>query len=339
MAVRLRKRGKYWSVDYRVNGKRIRKALNTSDRGVANKIRAEIEKQLTLNGHDLSEIGECSLSEFSEIYFRDIKEFKRPTTLATEEIFWRQFSEWLGEAELSDITGSIIEEYQRNLIQTGNKPRSVNDKIKHISAMLGYAVKWSLMKDNPCKGIAKIKVPNNPPKYLDDKQVKKILRIAKKRGSEIHLVFALGIYAGLRKNEIVNMRWEWIDFSGERITLQNHGDFVLKSKESRTIPLNKKLAEILKPHRKDAGYILNPEKENSGKYRYRVDFKKSFQGAVKEAGVEWCAPHALRHTFASQLVMAGVSIYKVSKWLGHADVRTTMIYSHLAPSDEDINRI
>ena len=64
--------------------------------------------------------------------------------------------------------------------------------------------------------------------------------------------------------------------------------------------------------------------------------KKCF---FKEAGIENCNLHSLRHTFASQLVMAGVSIYKVSRWLGHSDVKTTMIYAHLAPQDADINRI
>ena len=59
---------------------------------------------------------------------------------------------------------------------------------------------------------------------------------------------------------------------------------------------------------------------------------------LKAAGVEWCTPHSLRHTFASQLAIKGVSLYKISKWLGHADFKTTQIYAHLQAHDEDINR-
>ena len=49
--------------------------------------------------------------------------------------------------------------------------------------------------------------------------------------------------------------------------------------------------------------------------------------------------HTLRHTFASHLVSNGVSLYKVSRWLGHKDLTTTQIYAHLAPGDNDINRL
>jgi len=52
-----------------------------------------------------------------------------------------------------------------------------------------------------------------------------------------------------------------------------------------------------------------------------------------------CSPHVLRHTFASHLVMKGISIYKVSQWLGHRSVNTTMIYAHLAPQDDEINKL
>jgi len=68
--------------------------------------------------------------------------------------------------------------------------------------------------------------------------------------------------------------------------------------------------------------------------------KKGCQLSVcKQAGVPWVTPHVLRHTFASQLAMAGVSLYKISQWLGHSDFKTTQIYAHLQASDDDIDRL
>ncbi|HDD24105.1 MAG TPA: hypothetical protein ENF52_01555 [Chloroflexi bacterium] len=72
---------------------------------------------------------------------------------------------------------------------------------------------------------------------------------------------------------------------------------------------------------------------------YRYDFKKGFAAVCKEAGLDWVTPHTLRHTFASQLAIAGVSLYKISKWLGHSNFSTTQIYAHLQASDEEINLI
>ena len=69
----------------------------------------------------------------------------------------------------------------------------------------------------------------------------------------------------------------------------------------------------------------------------RDDFKKRFKAITEDAEIE-CTIHELRHTFASQLAIAGVSIYKISKWLGHASIKTTEIYAHLTPNDDDIGR-
>ena len=70
------------------------------------------------------------------------------------------------------------------------------------------------------------------------------------------------------------------------------------------------------------------------KFNYTNRFKK----ICREAGVPWANLKALRHTFASRHAMAGRSLYKIQKWLGHASPTTTMVYAHLMPEkDEEIN--
>jgi integrase len=81
-----------------------------------------------------------------------------------------------------------------------------------------------------------------------------------------------------------------------------------------------------------------PETEPNGR-GYRVDPKKSFATVVRAAGVSWCTPHILRHTFASQCVIAGIDLYRVSQWLGHSSITTTQIYAHLLPGDRMINKM
>jgi site-specific recombinase XerD len=95
------------------------------------------------------------------------------------------------------------------------------------------------------------------------------------------------------------------------------------------------LKEILLKYRKKSGWCFL----NSEGGQFKNNLLKRFKAICKKAGIEDYHLHTLRHTFASQLVMAGVSIYKVSQWLGHSDVTTTMIYAHLEPQDADINRI
>ena len=65
----------------------------------------------------------------------------------------------------------------------------------------------------------------------------------------------------------------------------------------------------------------------------RQNHKRSMRRAFNRADLEDCSLHTLRHTFASRLVQAGVSLYKVSQLLGHAEIRTTQIYAHLSPEN------
>lgn len=121
------------------------------------------------------------------------------------------------------------------------------------------------------------------------------------------------------------------------ITLVNKEGFTLKSKESRTVPLNSNLKAILEPLARNKGFCFRDADGNQWTpVRLSDEFKRLI---VKPSGLANFSLHTLRHTFASHLVMKGVSIYKVSTWLGHSTVSTTMIYAHLAPQDNEIDKL
>ena len=143
------------------------------------------------------------------------------------------------------------------------------------------------------------------------------------------------LYTGLRANELINLEWQDFDFDNGVLKIVNKKDFQTKSKKFRVIPLNKRLITGLKPYIKKGGLCFS----NEGK-RLHCAPRRAIYSVLKHAGLKGVSWHILRHTFASRLVQEGVSIFKVSKWLGHSSVNTTMIYSHLAPvQDEDINKI
>ncbi len=81
------------------------------------------------------------------------------------------------------------------------------------------------------------------------------------------------------------------------------------------------------------GYLINPEKLGVGKWRIRYEGKKALAAIPKAADAEWCTAHTLRHSFARQLVIAGVSLYKVSQWLGHSSQFMTEHYGHYIQPD------
>jgi site-specific recombinase XerD len=92
---------------------------------------------------------------------------------------------------------------------------------------------------------------------------------------------------------------------------------------------------VLLPLRRGTGYcFLNRKGNQFGDTELTREFKRV---VAQPSGLPDFTLHTLRHTFASHLAMRGVSIYKVSQWLGHKSVNTTMIYAHLAPQDDEIN--
>ena len=156
--------------------------------------------------------------------------------------------------------------------------------------------------------------------------------------ADVELKFALycGLHAGMRKKEIIEARPEWFDLQEGLIHVQATPTFEPKGRDNRTIPMTEEFKAWMKQEFPLRGpFLLHPEVEH-GKYRYRYDFRKAFDGLVSDCGLD-VTFHDLRRTFASLLVSKGVSIYKVAKWLGDTLKVVQDTYGHLIPQDDEIN--
>lgn len=340
MAFLYKRNNGVWYVGYRVN-KRI-KRVSTGERkkGKAERRRKQFEEIEFALKHGLMQPSvelDIDVAGFWAAYEDWARAHKSPNTIKAERLLFNKLVKSTCAERLGDIKKSDIEKIKRAKISAGIKPRSVNTFLARMQALYNHAVKLGLYSGpNPFKGVAHYKVPKNPPKYLSKEDIGLLLAKAKTYSENIYIVIALGVYTGMRRGEIVNARWDWIDFSHKLVTIKNSESFHIKDREARTVPLSDKLADILMPYREESGYVLMPEKVKwQGRHRYL--FRRAFENLTKLTSYEWVTPHVLRHTFASQLAIAGVSLYKISKWLGHADFRTTQIYAHLTDYDESIN--
>jgi site-specific recombinase XerD len=113
------------------------------------------------------------------------------------------------------------------------------------------------------------------------------------------------------------------------IRISNKDDFKTKSKKERTIALNETAYNVLARMKRKDEYFFS---RLDGLKRDKHFICRSFKKALVKAGLGdgYCF-HSLRHTFASQLVQKGISLYMVQKLMGHANIRTTKIYAYLAP--------
>jgi len=145
-------------------------------------------------------------------------------------------------------------------------------------------------------------------------------------------IFTIGFYTGLRLGELLNMQWKWIDFFQNQITVKCDNDFQTKNKNERIVPMNEKVKTIIMRRNGESIYhnheVVFYHKEGIKLNQGFVS--KQFKKAVRKSNLnEKIHFHTLRHSFASLLVQKGVSLYIVKELLGHEDLATTQIYSHL----------
>lgn len=192
--------------------------------------------------------------------------------------------------------------------------------------------------DNP---VAKVKLARHEAKgrlrFCTKKQKNKL--IAKATSDDLKFIQFCGFDAGLRRGEIDQARVDWFD--GRSLHVRTTATFRAKDREERSIPLTRPFARFLKRYlkgKKPDDFALQPN-VGQGAARYRYDFRRPFADYMKAQKMEWVTPHVMRHSFASILATEGISIFKISEWLGDSVRVVQRHYAKLAPGDSDIHAL
>jgi integrase len=146
-------------------------------------------------------------------------------------------------------------------------------------------------------------------------------------GDHVTPIVLLALNTGLRKGEIFGLTWGDVNLVGAMVTVRGEG---AKSGQTRYVPLNAEALKVISEWQAGgaADDLVFPGR---GDGEPLDDIKKGWAPIVKAAKLEQFTFHDLRHTFASKLVMAGVDLNTVRELLGHADIKMTLRYAHLAP--------
>jgi integrase len=170
---------------------------------------------------------------------------------------------------------------------------------------------------------------------------------------DFRAVLLFAFHAGLRRQEILNVRPSWIlvDATGypTHVEIRNEtgsdgtSRFTIKDNEPKIIPLARPLAAFLTDPafdwRSRSPYLIRPDLQ-PGKHVYRWDWKRRWHTYMKAHGCEWVTPHVGRHTFVTHLVSApdGPSLLHLERWTGTAAETLKKSYAHLIEDGELINK-
>ncbi len=234
-----------------------------------------------------------------------------------------QLLEVFGNNPLNSISSYLIEQYQTKKLATC-KPATVNRLIATLKHMVTKAVEWEMASEEIIKKVRKVKqLPENNRRlrFLSSEDCQALIKVC-----EPHLkpIVITALNTGMRRGEILNLRWDQIDLKHSFILLGE-----TKNGERREIPINETLRQTFEalPRHINSPYVFWHGKEG----RLYRDIKESFKSAVKKADIKDFRFHDLRHCFASHLVMVGCDLKTVQELLGHKTFTMTLRYAHLAP--------
>ena len=204
---------------------------------------------------------------------------------------------------------------------------TVSIEMRSLKAAMNTTVRWKMLLENPFKDSHPPFIPEKAPVFFSRADLEAIFRTTGDDWIKEIILFA--VLTGMRRGEIVNLKWSSVDLERKLIHIQSTQSFKTKQGKRRTIPINSSLAAMLLQRKIDSQceyvFTLNGRPVEGDWVQHK--FKK----CIVKAGLDsHLHIHSLRHTFASWLIQQeGVSIYSIQKLLGHSNIRITEQYSHL----------
>lgn len=252
-------------------------------------------------------------------------------TINSYENDLNKFEEYYKSKDLLEITSKDIEKYIQTLSDLA--PTTVSHNISSLKTFYSYFLKQGRIFNNPTDGIKSPKLGIHLPTYLTIDEVNKLLdiEVTDAFSSRNKAILELMYATGLRISEVISLEFKNIDYDECIIRVMGKG-----SKE-RIVPVNdyaiKYLKEYIDNYRPELvkneinNYIfLN----NHGRMLTRQGIFKMIKNYAALKNIKkTIGPHTLRHTFATHLLENGADLRVIQELLGHSDISTTQIYTHL----------
>lgn len=289
-----------------------------------------------------------TIDEFHKVFLAASTIINKPSSVESKEKLLRfHIVPRLGHLRLDQVTYAVIEDFKLALAQTpintgktyvGAKQdtkstkklskKSINNVLTVLRRMLVVARKRGLIESVPDFEWLKSELPDID--FLDFNEAERLVAAA---DGEWRTIILTALRTGMRHGELIGLRWEDVDFVTGRITVRqnivNKKIGTPKSGRAREIPLGIEVRNALKAHRHLRGPLVFCDR--GGEMFGTVATRLPLWRACKKAGLRQIGWHALRHSFASHLVMRGASLKAVQELLGHSSILMTMRYAHLAP--------
>lgn len=312
------KNGSYY-IDYYAHGKRYREKIGPSEalaKIVLAKRKVEIAEGKFLDKKDKVKI---KFEIFADEYYNLHAKINNKSW---QSVFFnlKTLKKFFSGRYLNEITPQLIEQFKAVRVQEVSHT-SVNRNLQCLKVLFNKAIAWNKFSGkNPMNEVALFKESFGRLRFLEKDEIQTLLSNC---DGYLKSVVVIALNTGLRKQNILKLKWRDIDFHRGIIHIYD-----TKNGEKIDLPLNEISKNALIQTRR------NPKSEYVFASSSGIpfgDIKRAFHTALRRSGIKEFTFHDLRHTFASHLVMSGIDLNTVRELLGHKTLTMTLRYSHLSP--------
>jgi integrase len=360
-----RKRGPAWYAKYRLpDGRQVQKKLGPAwtergrpPAGYFTKRTAEAWLHDTLDAArrgtlpGLVRTG-TTFADATEEWLRYVEHDRdcKPSTLTDyRSVVAARLVPAFGDLALEDMTAERIEAWRASLGADRDRPlsnRTRNKALTILGGIMERARKVHGLPSNPVRGVEKLRERYDATRFdfYSPEEVHALVRAA--ACEQDGAIFLTAAFTGLRRGELIALRWRDVDF--ERSAIRVSGSFANgkltapKSGKGRVVPMVPEVAAALAQLGQRAEATGDDDLIFPGDFGSYLDgsaLRRRFVAAQDRAGLRRIRFHDLRHTFGTLAVRGAESIVELQTWLGHAEVRTTMRYTHYREQQDAAKRL
>jgi integrase len=208
-------------------------------------------------------------------------------------------------------------------------PKRVKNVIGTLHTILAKAVDWGVLERLP--KFPKVKCGKPSFNFYDTAEIALLLRAAR---DDDRVLIQFAAYTGARAGELLALEWSDVDLRRRLVTFRRSrtGGITTgtKSEAPRQVPINRALGRTLEAHRHVRGSLVFCQQDGSHLTLWHLH--GALARAARRARLQQLRWHDLRHSFASNLAIAGTPLKQIQEWMGHATIAMTERYAHLAPN-------
>lgn len=255
-------------------------------------------------------------------YLRDLKGYSENTCQAYEKDL-KDFSRWAREnvtgARWSTLTREHLDAYISYLVKKELKPATTNRRLASIAGIYRYFMREGLLKENPAQYESRRKKAETIPNTIPAKELHTAYTRA---GGVTKVILGLLMTTGIRIQELLDLRMEDINFETQAIRVRGKGN---KERIVYSLPAQLETLRSLKEYGKTEGIIFTLDQRQ---------VRRMVWDALKDVcSAPQLSPHAIRHTFATEMATKGTNVTTIAGVLGHKHIETTQQYIDMTRAD------